>query len=78
MPDGSFGQTLMTLGYSPETGRFVGTWVGSMMTHMWIYDGELEPDGLTLSLYCDGPDFDAPGRKARYRDAITMANPGAC
>ncbi len=72
MPDGRFGQTVMTLGFNPETRRFVGTWVGSMMTHMWIYDGELEPDGLTLSLYADGPDFDAPGKLASYRDAITL------
>lgn len=72
MPDGKFGQTLMTIGYNPETRRFVGTWVGSMMNHLWIYDGELEPDGLTLSLYSDGPDFDAPGKLARYRDAITL------
>lgn len=74
MPDGKFGQSLMTLGYTPQSGRFVGTWVGSMMTHMWIYDGELEPDGRTLSLYCDGPDFDVPGKQARYRDAITLVD----
>ncbi|HEV7309863.1 DUF1579 domain-containing protein [Ensifer sp.] len=72
MPDGSFGQTLMTLGFRPETGRYVGTWVGSMMPHMWLYDGELDADGTSLALYCDGPDFENPGRTARYRDVITL------
>lgn len=72
VPGGRPGQTLMTLGYNPQTRRFVGTWVGSMMTHMWVYDGELEPDGKSLSLYCDGPDFETPGKVARYRDVITL------
>lgn len=72
MPGGSFGQTLMTLGYNPETKRYLGTWVGSMMTHMWVYDGELDPGGKSLSLYCEGPDFESPGKTARYRDVITL------
>ena len=72
MPGGSFGETLMTLGYNPETKRYIGTWVGSMLTHMWVYDGELDAEGRSLSLYCDGPDFENPGRTARYRDVITL------
>ena len=75
MPGGSFGQTLMTLGFNPQTKRYVGTWVGSMMSHMWIYDGELDADGTSLSLHCEGPDFENPGRTMRYRDVITLAGP---
>ena len=41
MPDGNPATMLMTLGYDPKKQRFVGTWIGSMMTHLWIYDGEL-------------------------------------
>ncbi|WDZ76057.1 DUF1579 domain-containing protein [Ensifer adhaerens] len=72
MPGGSSGETLMTLGYNPETKRYVGTWVGSMLTHMWVYDGELDAQGKSLSLYCEGPDFENPGKTARYRDIITL------
>jgi hypothetical protein len=72
MPGGSPGQTLMTLGYNPETKRYLGTWVGSMMTHMWVYDGVIEDDGKTLALNCEGPDFENPGRTARYQDRITL------
>ncbi|MCA1368223.1 DUF1579 domain-containing protein [Bradyrhizobium sp. BRP14] len=72
MPDGTPGQTLMTLGFNPETKRYVGTWVGSMMTHMWVYDGVIEDDGKTLALNCEGPDFENPGRSARYQDRITF------
>ncbi|MEI2301351.1 DUF1579 domain-containing protein [Ensifer sp. MJa1] len=74
MPGGSFGQTLMTLGFNPQTKRYVGTWVGSMMTHMWLYDGELDAEGRSLSLNCEGPDFETPGRMARYRDIITLVD----
>ena len=46
MPDGSgAATTVLTLGYSPSKGKYVGTWIGSMMDHMWIYDGEVSPDG---------------------------------
>jgi hypothetical protein len=72
MPDGNTGQTLMTLGFNPLTRRYIGSWAGSMMTHMWVYDGELEDDGRTLALNCEGPDFENPGRTARYQDRITL------
>lgn len=63
-------QTLMQLGYDPERGRFVGTWIGSMMNHMWIYEGTLDGDVLTLD--CEGPDFAEKGRTAKYQDIITL------
>lgn len=34
--------TMMTLGYDPQKQRFVGTWLGSMMTYLWLYDGEMD------------------------------------
>jgi len=32
MPDGGTGKTVMTLGYDPQNNRYVGTFIGSMMT----------------------------------------------
>ena len=74
MPDGSLATTLMTLGYDPQKGRFVGTWVGSMMTNLWVYDGELDADGRTLSLYSEGPSMSGDGTMGKYRDAIEIVN----
>jgi hypothetical protein len=34
MPGGGSMTTLITLGYDPQTKRYVGTWVGSMMTYL--------------------------------------------
>lgn len=72
MPGGGTGYTLMTLGYDPQKERFIGTWVGSMMTHMWVYEGELEGDGQVLPLHTEGPSFESPGQMARYKDVIEL------
>src|SRR3982751_1377996 len=34
-PDGESGATMMTLGYDPARARFVGSFIGSMMPHLW-------------------------------------------
>ncbi|MBX6373514.1 MAG: DUF1579 domain-containing protein [Acetobacteraceae bacterium] len=69
---GGFATTLMTLGYDPRRGRFVGTWAGSMMTHLWIYEGTLDAAGKVLTLDTEGPDFTAEGKLAKYQDIITI------
>lgn len=70
MPGGGTATMLMTLGYDPRTRRFVGTWIGSMMTHLWVYDGELDATERTLTLYAEGPNMAAEGKLAKYRDVI--------
>ena len=75
MPDGGTATTIMTLGYDPVKKKFVGTFIGSMMTHMWIYDGQLDPTGKTLTLDCEGPSFTpdgkvVQGKMAKYQDII--------
>lgn len=70
MPGCGESTTLLTLGFNPQTGRFVGTWVGSMMTHLWVYDGWLDESGRILTLECEGPDFANPEKMARYRDVV--------
>ena len=74
MPGGGDATTIMTLGYDPEKGRYVGTWIGSMMTHLWVYDGEVSADEKTLSLYASGPDFENPGKTGDYREQIVFSD----
>ncbi len=71
-PDGTPGSTLLTLGYDPALGHYVGTWVGSMMAKLWIYKGWVEPDGKTLILEAEGPDFEDPSKTAIFHDVITF------
>jgi Protein of unknown function (DUF1579) len=70
MPDGGMATTLMTLGYDPQKKRYVGTWIGSMMTHLWVYDGALDAAEKVLTLDTEGPDFAAEGKMAQYKDVI--------
>jgi Protein of unknown function (DUF1579) len=72
MPGGGVANMLVTLGYDPEKKRFVGTWVGSMMTNMWVYEGERDAAGRVLTLNTSGPSFSGDGKTAKYQDVITV------
>ena len=67
MPEGGTAKSVMTLGYDPKAGRFVGTFIASMMTHLWTYSGSLE--GNVLALDAEGPNFTGEGT-AKYQDRI--------
>ncbi len=67
MPGGGEGHMRLTLGFDPKRNRYIGTWIGSMMTHLWIYEGELDPSGRILTLNAEGPSFTGQGM-ARYQD----------
>lgn len=69
-PEGCPGTTMMTLGYSPEKGRFVGTFIGTMMTHLWLYDGALDENEKSLVLESYGPDMSGEGKMWQFRDVI--------
>lgn len=72
MPDGEPGQMLITIGYDQQKKKFVGTWVGSMMTKLWVYEGFLNDAGTTLTLEAEGPDFATAGKLTKYRDIIEV------
>jgi hypothetical protein len=72
MPGGGEATMIMTLGYDPAKERFVGTFVGSMMPNMWVYEGALDERGNTLILETEGPSMAGDGSLAPYRDVIEM------
>jgi Protein of unknown function (DUF1579) len=72
MPGCGAATTVLTLGYDPQQQRYVGTWIGSMMTHLWVYDGALEEAGRVLTLHAEGPHMAAEGKMARYKDVIEV------
>lgn len=61
----------ITLGYDPAKGRYVGAFAGSMMTQLWIYEGQVEADGRTLTLDTEGPDFSS-GATRKFQDIVEM------
>ncbi|QOY86547.1 DUF1579 domain-containing protein [Paludibaculum fermentans] len=76
MPGCGPATSLMTLGFDTRTNRFTGTWIGSMMTHLWLYDGELNLVGNTLTLDSQGPAMKDLTQLGRYRDVIEIVNDG--
>jgi len=70
MPGGEPATTIMTLGYDPRTKRYVGTFVASMMAHLWVYDGALDARERALSLDAEGPGMGPDAPMASYRDVI--------
>jgi hypothetical protein len=62
--------TLLTLGYDPQKKRYVGTFIGSMMTNLWVYDGSMDASGKVLTLDTEGPNMAAQGKMAKYKDII--------
>jgi hypothetical protein len=74
MPDGTPATNLMTLGYDPGKGAYVGTFVGSMMPSMWVYRGTLDASGRVLTLETEGPSMAEEGKTAPYRDIIEIVS----
>jgi hypothetical protein len=72
MPGGGTATTMMTLGYDPQKKRYLGTWIGSMMTHLWIYDGALDAAGKVMALDTEGPNMAAEGKMAKFKDVIEL------
>ena len=71
-PDGSVARSIITLGYDPEKRCVVGTFIASMMTHLWPYEGTL--DGNVLTLNSEGPSFAGDGSIVKYQDIIEAVN----
>ena len=47
-----------TMGYDPRAGKWIATWVDSMMPHMYVMEGNYDDAGKVLTMNSEGP---APG-----------------
>lgn len=65
-PEGESYTTITTVGFDSTQNKYVGTFVGSMMAHIWHYVGELE-QGKRLPLLTEGPKLNGSGR-CNYHD----------
>ena len=72
MPGGGEATTIFTLGFDPEAKKFVGSWIGSMMAFLWVYEGTLDATEKVLTLNCEGPSMDGSGGTTRYKDVHTF------
>lgn len=72
-PEGEQWTSLFTLGYDPAKSRYTGTFVASMMSHLWIYEGQLDETGHRLILDVEGPRFDGNGM-GKYQDILEIVD----
>lgn len=73
-PDNSPMHSLVSLGFDPVRGKFVGSCIASCMTHHWLYEGSLDADRRILTLDAEGPSFVGDGSMAKYQDIIEVVD----
>lgn len=67
---GKTSKSIIALGYDQAKKRFVGTFISDMMDSLWVYDGALNGDVLTLD--CKGPSFKGDGSLQDYQDVVEI------
>ena len=61
-------KSIQTIGYDEAKKKYVGTWVDSMTSFMWKYEGSVDKSGKTLTLDADGPNFMVQGTMTKFQD----------
>ena len=74
-PDGSEMTSILNVGFDMRKKHYVGSWICSVMDHMFVYEGKLDSAQKVLPLETEGPSFMEPGKTARYRDILEFVSP---
>jgi hypothetical protein len=69
-PGGAKARNIITLGFDTTKNTYVGVFVSSMMSNLWVYEkGTLDAAGKSLALHCEGPAFTGKGT-CKYIDTV--------
>jgi hypothetical protein len=66
---------IMTLGYDPDKQKYTGTWVDSMSSYLWKYQGTLDSSGRKLTLDTEGPCPQEGGKIIKFKEVIELKAP---
>ena len=69
------GTSVFTLGYDPEKKKYVGTWVDSMTSYVWPYEGTVDESGKLLTLDTEGPNPMDPAKTTKFRETTEFKSP---
>jgi hypothetical protein len=69
-------KTVQILGFDPHKERFIGSWVDSMNSFMWHYEGALNDTRNTLVLDTEGPCPMRPGGHSKFREMLEIRDHG--
>ena len=62
--------SILTVGYDHESKKYIGSFVCSVASTFWNYEGSFDESGKKLTLEAEGPSMLDPTKKAMYRDVI--------
>ncbi|MEQ8849342.1 DUF1579 domain-containing protein [Botrimarina sp.] len=65
---------LQTIGYDSNKSKYVGTWVDTMLDHLWVYEGDYDEASQTLTLNTTGPNLMGGGETTLYRDSYRFVD----
>ncbi len=63
---------LMTVGFDPAKGKYVGTWVCSMCDAMCHYEGTVDAAGKVLTLETTAPSPADPSKLVKMKDVLEV------
>ena len=66
--------SVLTLGYDPERQKYVGTWVDSMSSYLWKYEGKVDEAGQVLTVETTGPCHLAAGALRKFKEVTEFKN----
>lgn len=63
-------ESMLTLGYDLSKNKIVGSWVDSVQTYQWVYEGNFDETGKVLTLETKGPCPMKPGTLSNFKEVI--------
>jgi len=64
--------SVLTLGYDPDKKKYVGTWIDSMTSMLWKYEGSVDDAGKTLTLETEGPCMMKAGQMTKFKEVMQI------
>lgn len=65
-------KSVLTIGYDPTAKKYVGTFLCSMDSTLWKYEGSMDDSGKKLTLETEGPSMLDPTKTAKYRETLEL------
>lgn len=66
--------SIFSVGYDPAKERYIGTWIDTMTSRLWIYEGYVNEKGNILTLLAEGSCPTNPSKTRQYRERIEIVD----
>jgi hypothetical protein len=63
---------LLTLGYDTNKDKYIGTWIDSVTSYMWVYEGSVDSTGKVLTLNTEGPSPMNPETTCKFKETLEL------